>query len=115
MVLLEAQACGKPVVAGASGGTAETMQPGVTGEIVPCDDAGPLAALATELLGDSERRHAMGAAGRAWVSGRFGWEPLCQEAQLVFTRCGRSLPAATSEAPLTAGSAIAARRKGSAA
>ena len=40
MVLLEAQSCGKPVIAGASGGTAETMQPGETGYVVPCDAAG---------------------------------------------------------------------------
>lgn len=36
MVLVEAQACGKPVIAGDSGGTAETMKIGVTGHIVDC-------------------------------------------------------------------------------
>ena len=37
MVLLEAQACGRPVLAGASGGTAETMRVPETGRVVPCD------------------------------------------------------------------------------
>ena len=36
MVLVEAQACGKPVIAGDSGGTAETMLIGETGEIIDC-------------------------------------------------------------------------------
>ena len=49
MVLLEAQACGKPVIAGASGGTAETMQPGETGYVVPCDQPDDLAAIVAEL------------------------------------------------------------------
>ena len=50
IVLLEAQACGKPVVAGASGGTVETMHPGVTGEITPCDSPEPLTRICAELL-----------------------------------------------------------------
>src|SRR5262249_13628892 len=39
MVLLEAQACGRPVLTGASGGTAETMRNGETGVVVACDRA----------------------------------------------------------------------------
>ena len=37
IVLLEAQACGKPVVAGAAGGTAETMSMPQTGFVVPAN------------------------------------------------------------------------------
>lgn len=37
MVLVEAQCCGKAVVAGNSGGTAETMLQGETGYIIDCD------------------------------------------------------------------------------
>jgi phosphatidylinositol alpha-1,6-mannosyltransferase len=43
MVLVEAQACGKPVIAGDSGGTAETMNIGVTGHIVDCSKVDGLA------------------------------------------------------------------------
>jgi glycosyltransferase involved in cell wall biosynthesis len=50
MVLLEAQACGKPVVAGASGGTAETMRIPETGHVVPCDTPEHLADLVVKLL-----------------------------------------------------------------
>ncbi|PTB93708.1 glycosyltransferase family 4 protein [Marinobacter sp. B9-2] len=43
MVLVEAQAAGKPVIAGNSGGTAETMKIGETGMIVDCTSPGPIA------------------------------------------------------------------------
>jgi phosphatidylinositol alpha-1,6-mannosyltransferase len=36
MVLVEAQVCGKPVIAGDSGGTRETMDVGETGHIIDC-------------------------------------------------------------------------------
>jgi phosphatidylinositol alpha-1,6-mannosyltransferase len=55
MVLLEAQACGKPVIAGASGGTAETMRIPETGLVVPCDGPEALADAVVELLDDPER------------------------------------------------------------
>src|SRR5262249_3774313 len=55
MVLLEAQACGKPVVAGASGGTAETMRIPDTGRVVACDRPDELAALVCELLAEPKR------------------------------------------------------------
>jgi phosphatidylinositol alpha-1,6-mannosyltransferase len=85
MVLLEAQACGKPVLAGASGGTVETMRLGETGEIVDCSAPEPLAAAVTALLRDAARRARMGAAGRRWVREHFDWNSLCQQAEKLFT------------------------------
>lgn len=86
MVLLEAQACGKPVVAGASGGTAETMKIPETGQIVACETPEPLAHLLTELLGDRARLEAMGRAGRAWVAERFDWDALALQAAGLFAK-----------------------------
>lgn len=84
MVLVEAQSCGRPVLAGASGGTAETLRPGESGVVVPCDRPDePTAALA-ELLADPAKLSAMGRAGRAWVTGKFDWPILAAEAQKVF-------------------------------
>ncbi len=83
MVLLEAQSCGKPVLAGDSGGTAETMQPGVTGSIVDCREPAPLATAITELLQDGDRLIHMGQRARAWVVSQFDWNTLaCQAAEL---------------------------------
>ncbi len=85
MVLLEAQACGKPVVAGASGGTAETMRVPETGRIVACDSPEPLAATLIELLSDRQQLATMGQHGREWVCERFDWESLAREAEQIFT------------------------------
>jgi phosphatidylinositol alpha-1,6-mannosyltransferase len=84
MVLLEAQACGRPVLAGASGGTAETMRVPETGRVVCCEDPGRLAAAVVELLGDPGRLDRMGAAGRRWVVERFDWDALGRQARRLF-------------------------------
>ncbi len=84
MVLLEAQACGRPVLAGASGGTAETMRVPETGHVVPCDTPEPLAEAINDLLADSTRLAEMGQRGRDWVCERFDWERLAAEAKTVF-------------------------------
>lgn len=84
MVLLEAQACGKPVIAGDSGGTRETMQTPETGRIIPCERPEPLADGVVELLRDWELRDRMGKAGRNWVESNFNWDGLGQRAAALF-------------------------------
>jgi phosphatidylinositol alpha-1,6-mannosyltransferase len=84
MVLLEAQACGRPVLAGASGGTAETMRVPETGRIVNCDGPHKLAAILTDLLTQPSLLDQMGAAGRAWVAEQFDWRALTRQAERLF-------------------------------
>jgi phosphatidylinositol alpha-1,6-mannosyltransferase len=84
MVLLEAQACGKPVVAGNSGGTAETMQIPETGRIVSCDGPNELASVVIELLNDTDLRAQMGTKAREWVVEYFDWSVLTCEAEELF-------------------------------
>ena len=74
IALLEAQACGKPVVAGLSGGTAETMKVPETGALVACETPQPLADTVCALLADPERRAAMGERAREWVVSTFDWD-----------------------------------------
>lgn len=71
--LLEAAACGLPVVAGQSGGTGDAVAHGITGYLV--DPASVTAALVAirELLEDPSRARAMGQAGRARVEREFAW------------------------------------------
>jgi phosphatidylinositol alpha-1,6-mannosyltransferase len=84
MVLLEAQACGKPVVAGDSGGTAETMRVGETGFVVPCDTPDALAGLLGKQLTDPGRLADLGRAARNWVVQSFAWDVLCRQAARLF-------------------------------
>jgi phosphatidylinositol alpha-1,6-mannosyltransferase len=93
MVLLEAQACGKPVVAGTSGGTAETMHIPETGCVVSCDGPEALAAVVTELLTDPEQLARMGQAARRWVVEHFDWAAIARQAEDLFRLRDRSQPA----------------------
>jgi phosphatidylinositol alpha-1,6-mannosyltransferase len=85
IVLLEAQACGKPVIAGSSGGTSEAIAPSQTGGLVACDTPEPLAQAVVDLLDAPERRARMGANGREWAVGHFDWTVLAEEARRMFT------------------------------
>jgi phosphatidyl-myo-inositol dimannoside synthase len=84
MVLLEAQACGRPVVAGTSGGTSEAMQVPTTGRLVSCDRPEPLADLLAELLSDRANLELMGQAARRWALENFDWRILSQQANAIF-------------------------------
>jgi phosphatidylinositol alpha-1,6-mannosyltransferase len=84
MVLLEAQACGRPVVAGASGGTSEAIRIPETGMVVSCERPDELAALVTDLLTDRKRLDSVGQAARSWVVEQFDSTKVCQRAQRIF-------------------------------
>lgn len=71
IVFLEAMACGKPVVAARAAAVPETVAEGDVGLLVEPDDLEGLTAALVALLGDRERRRAMGAAGQARVQ-RYG-------------------------------------------
>jgi glycosyltransferase involved in cell wall biosynthesis len=62
LVVLEAMALGKPLVAGAEGGPAEIVRDGVDGILVPFGDSHALAARVSELLADPDRGRRMGTA-----------------------------------------------------
>jgi phosphatidylinositol alpha-1,6-mannosyltransferase len=94
MVLLEAQACGKPVIAGATGGTAETMVVDETGLLVDVEQPEELVGAMSALLTDPERCRSMGIRARSWIEDRFDWDVLSQRAQRMFDRrLTRSHPA----------------------
>ena len=67
IVALEAMAARKPVVASRVGGLVETVVENETGLLVPPDDAHTLAKALISLLQDSQRRAALGEAGRRRV------------------------------------------------
>jgi len=86
IVLLEAQSCGKPVIAGLSGGTSETMQASLTGEAICCDTPEPLGDTIASLLQDPERRAVIGSRGRQWMVENFDWSVLTGQAASAFVQ-----------------------------
>jgi glycosyltransferase involved in cell wall biosynthesis len=64
MVVIEAMALGKPVVASAEGGPTEVITPGVDGLLTPYGDNGPLADAILRLLDDDALRHNIGESAR---------------------------------------------------
>jgi glycosyltransferase involved in cell wall biosynthesis len=71
VALIEAMACGKPVVSTNRGGPAETVRDGETGYLVPPGDPAALASRVLTLLNDPALRQRMGAVGRARVEALF--------------------------------------------
>ncbi len=67
LAMLEAMACGVPVVAFAAGGIPETVRDGETGRLAAAGDAQALAAAIAALLQDTEQRDRLGAAAREHV------------------------------------------------
>jgi glycosyltransferase involved in cell wall biosynthesis len=84
--LLDAMACGKPIVATDAGGIPEVVDQGVSGTIVPARDARAMANAIVELLSDEGRRRSMGEAGLARVKARFTVERMVAATAKVYAR-----------------------------
>jgi glycosyltransferase involved in cell wall biosynthesis len=64
LVLIEAMAYGKPIVATEVGGIPEVVQNGISGRLVPPRDPGALANAILSLVNDPEERYRLGMMGR---------------------------------------------------
>jgi phosphatidylinositol alpha-1,6-mannosyltransferase len=81
IVFLEAQAAGKPVVAGDSGGAPEALLDGETGLVVDGRAVSAVAEAVAGLLADPQRRASMGAAGRRFVTENYAWDVISAKFQ----------------------------------
>jgi phosphatidylinositol alpha-1,6-mannosyltransferase len=81
--LVEASACGLAVVAGRSGGVPDAVREGETGVLVDPDDPGAVAQAVVALLGDGERRAALGAAGRRAVETYYNWDRVVRDVRRI--------------------------------
>ena len=84
LVLLEAMAAGKPVVAVDLPGLCEVVQDGATGYLVRERDAERLASAVLEVVDNRERGRKMGQSGRQLVDARFGMTTCVRRLEEVY-------------------------------
>jgi glycosyltransferase involved in cell wall biosynthesis len=101
IVLLEAMAMGKPVVASRVGGIPEAVEDSVTGILVPPANSRKLAEALVVLLENSTLRQSMGEAGRARVETLFSLERTIKEIECCYNHI---LSQSRSEKPHTGNS-----------
>lgn len=85
MVLLEAMACGKPVIASNLPGVRAVVRDGETGLLCQPGDAADLAAKITALVDAPDHRLAMGANGRTHVETHYAWPKIGAQLEKIYT------------------------------
>lgn len=83
IALVEAAACGVPVVAGNSGGIPDAVRDGETGFLVPPEDPAALAEAICRLLGDPALARRLGHNGRRAVETYFNWDRVVRDLQAI--------------------------------
>lgn len=85
MVVIEAMAMGKPVVATSAGGPLDSVVDGETGFLVPVKDTGRMAKPIIKLLGNQDLSEEMGRKGRDRVERMFCKERYANQVEQVYT------------------------------
>lgn len=86
LAVLEAMACGVPVVATPVGDLPEVVRDGETGILFPSQDTPALATALLSLAGDPQRRSAMGLAARETVLARYSLEAMVDSYVGLYSR-----------------------------
>ncbi len=84
--ILEAMACGLPVVATAVGGAPDCIRPSENGFLVPSEDSQALAEAMAKLIADRDLRNALGAKSRKIVETEFSFANLFDDYQQMYEK-----------------------------
>jgi L-malate glycosyltransferase len=84
LVILEAMASGVPVVASMSEGAREIIEDGITGRLVPLEDAEALAKAIAELLADESERKRLSLTALQMVDQRFSLERMVDATEQLY-------------------------------
>lgn len=100
VAIIEASACGLPVVVSDVGGLPEVVHHNSTGIIIPPEDPAALAGALTQLVLDADLRGRLGEAGRAWVLQEYEWNDNVDRMLKVYSHVlGLQLSTCTSSQP----------------
>ena len=97
IVLLEAGACGRPVIAASAPGIDEVVEHGVNGLLFPVGDATSLAVVANHLFHSPELATRLGEVGRGLAASYYDWASIAERTEGIY-------------AGVAAGTAASARR-----
>jgi glycosyltransferase involved in cell wall biosynthesis len=92
--VLEAMACGLPVIATRAPGTVDVVEDGVTGLLAALDAPEEIAGAILALLDDPRRARALGEAGRRRVKGSFSLEAMLSAHATLYQELARRAPGA---------------------
>jgi D-inositol-3-phosphate glycosyltransferase len=84
---LEAMACGTPVIGSDVGGIKYSVQPGITGLLVPAKSADALAEKIISLIQDAERCKEMGQNAIAHAARNFTWKSIASKMADLYQEC----------------------------
>jgi len=84
--VIEAMACGKPVIATNAGGPAEIIQDEVDGILVPPSNPEAIALQITRLIEDKNERRRLGERARETAVNRFSWSTIAEKYHQLYSR-----------------------------
>jgi glycosyltransferase involved in cell wall biosynthesis len=94
-VLVEAMACGLPVMAADAHGPAEIVDDGRTGWLVPPDDEDALVEALVEAVGDAGERERRGEAAYEEARERYAWPSLARGVAQIYEDVREGKPASS--------------------
>ena len=100
VMMLEAMALGRPVIASGVGGVVSVLEDNVTGLIVPPSDSRSLADRIIELLQNRDRARKLAAAGQQLIRDRFNENRMLDEMIQVYREVHEATPQTQDAIPI---------------